>query len=97
MEYTFISKDTLNEIITNYIANLLVAKQEKALINLNLLNKIKSILLNPKDVALANKSTHEWAKKKFTLQKIVPGDYRVLVKASNNPVLIIENMYEVLC
>ena len=59
MEYTFISKDTLNEIITNYIANLPVAKQEKALINLNLLNKIKSILLNPKDVTLANKFTHE--------------------------------------
>ena len=97
MEYTFISKDTLNEIITNYIANLPVAKQEKALINLNLLNKIKSILLNSKDVALANKSTREWAKKKFILQEIIPGNYRVLVKASNNPVLIIENMYDVLC
>ena len=46
---------------------------------------------------LANKSTNKWAKKKFILQEIIPGDYRVLVKASNNPVLIIENMYDVLC
>lgn len=29
--------------------------------------------------------------------KIIPEDYRVIVKANNKLVLVIENMYEVLC
>ncbi|RIA89219.1 hypothetical protein C1645_825176 [Glomus cerebriforme] len=96
MEYTFISRDTFNRIIEHYITNLPIFKQEKALINLELLNKIKNILLNPKDQDICNKTTRDWAKKKFKLEKIIPGDYRVLVKASNNPVLVVENMYGVL-
>ncbi|CAG8571054.1 4732_t:CDS:2, partial [Scutellospora calospora] len=31
------------------------------------------------------------------LEEIVSGDYQVIVKATNNPVLITENMYEILC
>ncbi len=37
------------------------------------------------------------AKRKFKLEEITPSNYRVIVKASNNPVLVIENMYEILC
>ena len=97
MEYNFITRDTFNGIIESYITGLPEPKQEKALINLNLLNKIKEILLNPKDLTIDNKNIRRWAKKNFNLEKITPGDYRVIVKASNNPVLVVENMYEILC
>jgi hypothetical protein len=43
------------------------------------------------------KNTRDWAKKRFILEEIVPGDYRILVKKDNKPVLVVENMYEVLC
>jgi Integrase zinc binding domain len=97
MEYTFVSRNTFDTIIQQYITSLPQQKQEKALINLALLNKIKNILLNPKNSEISNKSTREWAKKKFYLEEVIPGDYRVLVKATNNPVLIVENMYDILC
>jgi Integrase zinc binding domain len=97
MEYTFISKNTFNGIIESYISGLPVLKQEKALINLELSNKIKEILLNPKDSTIYDKLTREWSKKKFRLEEITPGDYRVIVKSNNKPVLVVENMYEILC
>ena len=97
MEYTFISRDTFNGIIERYITSLPTSKQGKALINLNFLNEIKQVLLNPKDNTISNKNTRNWIKKKFKLEEITPGDYRVLVVANNNPVLIVENMYEILC
>ncbi|CAG8609673.1 13612_t:CDS:1, partial [Cetraspora pellucida] len=94
MEYTFISRNTLDQIVEKYITNLPKSKQRKALINNELLNKIKTILLNPKDTSLYDKKLRSWAKDKFILEEIVPGDYRVLVKATNNPVLIVEKFYE---
>ncbi|GBC53473.2 SCAN domain-containing protein 3-like [Rhizophagus irregularis DAOM 181602=DAOM 197198] len=97
MEYTFISRDTFNGIIERYIGNLPTSKQEKALINLNFLNKIKEVLLDPKNNTISNKNTRSWIKKKFKLEEITPGNYRVIVAANNNPVLAVENMYEVLC
>jgi len=97
MEYTFISRDTFNGIVERYIMSLPVSKREKALINLDLLNKIKEILLNPKDHNICNKTTCDWAKKRFKLEEITPNDFRVIVKANNNPILAVENMYEVLC
>ena len=54
-------------------------------------------MLNPKDNTLSTKNTRDWAKRKFKLEEIIPGDFRVIVKANNNPLLVIENMYEVLC
>src|SRR2546430_3382321 len=97
MEYTFISRDTFNGIIENYITNLPDTKQNKALINIDLLNEIKEVLLKPKDNTISNKNTRDWAKRKFKLEEITPNDYRVVVKTNNNPVLVIENMYEILC
>jgi len=59
MEYTFISKDTFNGIVECYLTSLSASKQEKALINLDLLNNIKEILLNPKDSSICNKLTYD--------------------------------------
>ncbi|CAG8592864.1 8719_t:CDS:2, partial [Gigaspora rosea] len=67
MEYTFISRNTLDQIVEKY------------------------------DTSLYDKNLRSWAKDKFILEEIVLGDYRVLVKATNNPVLIVEKFYEVLC
>ncbi|GBC29745.2 hypothetical protein RIR_jg27999.t1 [Rhizophagus irregularis DAOM 181602=DAOM 197198] len=70
-------------------------KWDKALINLELLDKIKAVLL---DSHTCDKYTYyDWTKKQFCLKQIVPGDFRVMVKANNKPVLMLENMYEVLC
>ena len=46
---------------------------------------------------IQNLHVGNWAKKRFILEEITPGDYRIMVKSDNKPVLIIENMYEVLC
>ena len=97
MEYTFISKETFENIINNYLNNMPACKQDKALINLELLHKIKTILLDPNNIHIYDKNTRGWAKKRFYLEEIIPGDFRVMVKADNKPVLIVENMYEVLC
>ncbi|RGB21416.1 hypothetical protein C1646_778082 [Rhizophagus diaphanus] len=63
-------------VLQRYIGNLPSSKQEKALINLNFLNEIKEVLLNPKNNTISNKNTHNWIKKKFKLEKITSGDYR---------------------
>ena len=97
MKYTFISMATFNYLVNSYINNILICKQNKVLVNLEFLNKIKTILLDPKNNQIYDKNTCEWAKKWFYLEEVVPDDYRVIVKADNKPVLIVENMYEVLC
>ncbi|CAG8703222.1 26165_t:CDS:2, partial [Gigaspora rosea] len=88
---------TLEQILDNYILNLPESKRKKALINHELLSKIKNLLLNPKDHTLYNKNTRSWAKNKFQLEEITPGDHRVVVKATGNPVLIRERFYDVFC
>src|SRR3954471_17728779 len=97
MEYSFISKPTFDNIINNYINTLSNNHQEKALINLNLLEQIKKILLDPSNVLIDDKNTQEWAKKCFLLEEIVLGEYGVMVKKEDKPVLMIEKMYEGLC
>ena len=64
MEYTFITKDTFNGIIENYITKLPVSKEKKTFIDLNFLNEIKEILLNPIDKTISSKNTRNWAKRK---------------------------------
>src|SRR4051812_49395709 len=97
MEYNFISKTTFDFILNNYLNSLPACRQEKALINLDLLERIKKILLDPFNTKIDNKITREWAKKRFFLEEITPNDFRVIVKKDNKPVLVVENMYEVLC
>ena len=80
MEYTFISKDTFNGIIERYITKLPATKQKKALIDFNLLNEIKEILLNPKNNTISSKNTRDWAKKKFKLEEII--ELRILTRNS---------------
>ncbi|CAG8662700.1 5143_t:CDS:1, partial [Diversispora eburnea] len=97
MEYTFVSRNTLDQIVESYILSLPVSKQKKAIINNELLNKIKTILTNPKETFSYDKNTRDWAKKRFRAEEIMLDDYRIIVKDTNNPVLTKENMYEVLC
>jgi hypothetical protein len=97
MEYTFISIETFENLINTYLNKLPSCKRHKALINLELLGIIKAVLLNPKNVNICDKNTREWAKKRFYLEETIPGEYRVIVKANNKPVLVVESMYEILC
>ena len=97
MEYNFISKATLDDIVNKYISSLPECRQEKALVNIKLFERIKKILLDPSNKEIDTKATRKWAKKHFILEEITPGDYRIIVKKDNKPVLIIENMYETLC
>ncbi|PKY33171.1 hypothetical protein RhiirB3_494067, partial [Rhizophagus irregularis] len=68
----------------------------KALVNKNLFERIKKILLDPSNKEIDTKTTHEWTRKRFILEEITPGDYRIMAKRDNKPVLIVKNMYEVL-
>lgn len=77
MEYNFISKATLDDIINKYLSSLSECHQEKALINKNLFERIKKILLNPSDKEIDIKAICEWAKKHFILKEIIPEDYRI--------------------
>ncbi len=97
MEYTFISKVTFETLVNNYLNNMAECKRDKALINLELLSKIKTTLLDSQNIQICDKNTRTWAKKRFYLEEVIPGDFRVMVKADNKPVLVLENMYEVLC
>ncbi len=97
MKYTFISKEPFDGIINHYLSIILTSCQEKALVNLELLERIKKILLNPSNIQTDDKNTRNWTKKRFYLEEITPKSYRVMVKNENKPVLIIKNMYEVLC
>ncbi|PKK67484.1 hypothetical protein RhiirC2_663234 [Rhizophagus irregularis] len=97
MEYNFISKATFENIISKYISSLSENRQEKALINKNLFERIKKILLDPSNKEIDTRATCEWAKKRFILEEISLGDYRIIVISDNKSVLIVKKMYEVLC
>ncbi|CAG8819864.1 2482_t:CDS:1, partial [Cetraspora pellucida] len=47
MEYSFISRQTFDDLIKRYIGSLAPNKKEKALIDQEKLQKIKEILLDP--------------------------------------------------
>jgi hypothetical protein len=96
MEHNFVNEDTFGSIINKYLNSLPDFRQEKALINLELLERIKNILLTPPNSRIDNKPTRDWARKRVFLEEITPGDYRVMVKKDNKPVLVVENMYKVL-
>jgi hypothetical protein len=55
------------------------------------------ILLDPKNIPTCDNNSQYWAIKRFYLEEPVPEEFRVLIKEDNRPVLVIENMYEVLC
>src|ERR1043165_7158699 len=97
MEYNFISKETFDNIISSYLSTIPSSHREKALVNLELLERIKKILLDPSNVQTDNKNTRDWAKKRFYIEEITPENHRIMVKKDNKPVLIVKNMYEVLC
>ena len=59
MEYTFISKATFDNIINRYLSSLPTSRQEKALVNSELLERIKKILLDPSNVQTDNKNTQD--------------------------------------
>ena len=57
MEYTFISKAIFDNIINCCLSLLPTSCQEKALVNLKLLERIKKILFDPSNVQTDNKNT----------------------------------------
>lgn len=97
MEYPFISKATFDSMVRTYLSNLPDCKRHKALVNRALLAEVKTILLDPKNVFTADKNTRTWALKRFYLEDLNVGEHRVMVKGTDKPVLVVENMYEVLC
>ncbi|GET01244.1 KRAB-A domain-containing protein 2-like [Rhizophagus clarus] len=78
MEYMFISKTTFENLVNTYLNNLPECKCHKALVNLELLSTIKSVLLDPKNVNICDKNIREWVRKWFYIEEIIPGDYRVM-------------------
>jgi len=108
MEYSFISRQSFDNLVKQYIDNLAPNKKEKALINQEKLQKIKEVLLNPTDTTLYTSTFRYWVKNKFKLQKISSDSYIVLYVQTQNkknnekiivelPVLVTENMYDEFC
>ncbi|CAG8843404.1 8680_t:CDS:2, partial [Gigaspora margarita] len=101
--YSFISRQTFDNLVNQYIESLASSKKEKALINQEKLQKIKDVLLNPTNTTLYTSTFRYWVKNKFKLQQI-GGSYIVLhirhkVKriSIELPVLVVENMYDEFC
>ena len=56
MEYPFISRETFDNLIEQYVENLAPNKKKKALIDQEKLQKIKEVLLNPENTTLYTSS-----------------------------------------
>ena len=85
MEYNFVSKDTFDSIIKKYLSSLPDIRQEKALINLELLERIKEILLKPSNSKIDNKVMRDWVRKRFFLKKLHMETIGLWLKRIINP------------
>jgi hypothetical protein len=109
-EFSFLSKETFDKIITEYLEKSNSKGKEKLFIGKELHNEIKTVLLG--DSSLRDSSFRSWCKSKFTLLSSGNGSYivckrlnkktsNVLIKegksAESLPVLTLEDMYEVMC
>ncbi|CAG8483579.1 12477_t:CDS:10 [Ambispora gerdemannii] len=70
---------TRGVVITNKRKELvtLVIQVNKALVNLELLNKIKLILQNSPNVDTIDKNTQDWTKKRFYLEEVIPAIMKI--------------------
>jgi hypothetical protein len=108
-DFSFISKETFDEIIHNFLQNSKSRTNEKQLITKSLYNEIKAVLLDGNSM-LRDADFRFWCRKGFTLLK-VGEDYVVcknlndrtkeaLIKENKSvdalPVLILEEMYRVI-
>ena len=108
-EFPFLSKETFDKIVAEYLEKSNSKGKEKLLIEEELYNDIKKVLLedsNSRDASFRN-----WCKSKFTLlssgnghvvcKRLSKKTKDVLIKegkpADSLPVLTLENMYEVMC
>jgi hypothetical protein len=108
--FSFISKDTFDEIINKYLQNSNSKSTEKQLITRSLYDEIKTVLLDSVST-LHDADFRYWCRKNFTLLKT--GDGHVLCKKNSErtkaaldkegksaeflPILVLEDMYKVIC
>ena len=105
-KFTFLTKETFDNIVNEYIENNSTKGKEKLLINKNLYNNIKTVLLNSQ-LILHDSQFRSWCRSGFTLLK-VGSDYIVCKKLNQKakdtlekegkpteelPVLVLEEMY----
>jgi hypothetical protein len=107
-EFSFISKETFDKIIEEYLANSKTKGKEKLFIEKQMYEEIKEVLLGSD---LRDSKFQSWCKSEFTLLKS-GNDYvvckylnrkskDVLMKEGKSteslPVLVLEDMYRVIC
>ena len=78
MVHSFISCQTIDDLIKQYIESLAPNKKEKILIDREKLQKIKEVLLDPTNTTLYTSTFRYWVKNKFKLQKVSSDSYIVL-------------------
>ncbi|KAJ5794438.1 hypothetical protein N7457_001037 [Penicillium paradoxum] len=84
-----------DQLMQNYVEDLSVKKQDKALIYAKRARNIKTVLIDPKDTAVESAQFRFWVKKMFKLQA-VGSDHKKMICHEGKPVAIREKLFKIL-
>ncbi|KAJ5775967.1 uncharacterized protein N7511_000978 [Penicillium nucicola] len=87
-----------DQLMQNYVNDLSVKKQDKALIHAKRARNIRTVLIDPKDTAVESAQFRFWVKKMFKLQAMGTGtpDCRKMICHEGKPVAIREKLFKIL-
>lgn len=84
-----------DQLMQNYVEDLSIKKQDKALIYARRARNIRTVLIDPKDTAVESAQFRFWVKKMFKLQA-VGSDHRKMICHEGKPVAIREKLFKIL-
>ncbi|KZN91393.1 hypothetical protein EN45_015270 [Penicillium chrysogenum] len=84
-----------DQLMQNYVEDLSIKKQDKALIYAKRARNIRTVLIDPKDTAVESAQFRFWVKKMFKLQA-VDSDHRKMICHEGKPVAIREKLFKIL-
>ncbi|KAJ5796674.1 uncharacterized protein N7518_005214 [Penicillium psychrosexuale] len=84
-----------DQLMQNYVEDLSIKKQDKALIYAKRARNIRTVLIDPKDTAVESAQFRFWVKKMFKLQA-VGSDHRKMICHEGKPVAIREKLFKIL-
>ncbi|KAJ6001769.1 hypothetical protein N7499_002368 [Penicillium canescens] len=87
-----------DQLMQNYVNDLSVKKQDKALIHAKRARNIRTVLIDPKDTAVESAQFRFWVKKMFKLQAMEAGtpECRKMICHEGKPVAIREKLFKIL-
>ncbi|KAH8077413.1 hypothetical protein BXZ70DRAFT_902332, partial [Cristinia sonorae] len=94
------SQDSYAQIEQEYLSSLSVRKQEKALLNQHMFDLIWDVLHDPESCKVGTPQFRWWVRKMFALAHTYPdgpdGDLKPVVMHEDRPVVVREQIYDVL-